>query len=153
VLRRLGWVGVENIQLTGLPPSQGGLAPWQVRRLVHAGWELDTQGFSHADLVRLGAAVLHHEVAQARSALRRRYHVAVDWFAYPSGDYDATVIAAVKADGYRGATTVIPGWARPGGDPYQLPRLRVLGGTSPAALLSLIASSRSARSEPPSYGS
>ena len=26
VLRRLGWVGDENIQLTGLPPSQGGLS-------------------------------------------------------------------------------------------------------------------------------
>ena len=25
VLRQLGWVGNENIQLTGLPPSQGGL--------------------------------------------------------------------------------------------------------------------------------
>src|SRR5581483_7048253 len=25
ILRRLGWVGDENIQLTGLPPSQGGL--------------------------------------------------------------------------------------------------------------------------------
>ena len=31
VLRRLGWVGVENIQLTGLPPSQGGLSQVQVQ--------------------------------------------------------------------------------------------------------------------------
>ncbi len=30
VLRRLGWVGVENIQLTGLPPSQGGLSQAQI---------------------------------------------------------------------------------------------------------------------------
>ena len=27
VLRQLGWVGDENLQLTGLPPSQGGLGP------------------------------------------------------------------------------------------------------------------------------
>ena len=40
-----------NIQLTGLPPeSQGGLSERQVRGLVCAGWELDTQGYSHADL-------------------------------------------------------------------------------------------------------
>jgi hypothetical protein len=31
VLRRLGWVGDENVQLTGLPPSQGGLGPAQIR--------------------------------------------------------------------------------------------------------------------------
>ncbi len=55
VLRRLGWVGDENIQLTGLPPSQGGLSRKQVKGLLAAGWELDTQGFSHADLITLDA--------------------------------------------------------------------------------------------------
>ena len=53
VLRRLGWVGDENIQLTGLPPSQGGLGGAEIRGLLNAGWELDTQGFSHADLIAL----------------------------------------------------------------------------------------------------
>src|ERR1700740_3802207 len=42
VLRSLGWVGDENIQLPGLPPSQGGLRRAQVSGLVGAGWELDT---------------------------------------------------------------------------------------------------------------
>ena len=55
VLKRLGWVADENIQLTGLPPSQGGLTTAQVRGLIDAGWELDTQGISHADLITLDA--------------------------------------------------------------------------------------------------
>src|SRR5205085_4839992 len=88
ILRRLGWKGVENIQLSGLPPSQGGLGPFQVRQLLRAGWELDTQGFTHADLVRLDAAGLRHEVAVARAVIRRRYRVPVNWFCYPSGHYD-----------------------------------------------------------------
>ena len=67
----------------------------------------------------------------------------VNWFCYPSGHYDATVIAAVKAAGFVGSTTVIPGWASGGEDPYRLPRLRVLGGTTPSGLLSQIASSES----------
>src|SRR5581483_9731577 len=66
VLRRLGWVGVENIQLTGLPPSQGGLSHSQVQQLVKEGWELDTQGVSHADLITLDARALHEQVAVAR---------------------------------------------------------------------------------------
>ena len=45
--------------------------------------------------------------------LQRRYHVPVNWFCYPSGHYDATVVAAVKAAGYAGSTTVVPGWAHP----------------------------------------
>jgi len=151
VLRRLGWVGVENIQLRGLPVSQGGLSARQVRAMVAAGWELDTQGWSHADLITLEAAQLRFQVANARTTLRRRYHVPVDWFCYPSGHYDAAVIAAVKAAGYVGSTTVVPGWARPGDDPYRLPRLRVLGDTSPRALLALIADTRGAGPPPASY--
>jgi len=152
ILRRLGWVGDENIQLTGLPPSQGGLSEREVRALLGAGWELDTQGASHADLITLDAAQLHEQVARTRTILQRRYHVPVNWFCYPSGHYDATVVAAVRAAGYDGSTTVVPGWAHRGDDPYRLRRLRVLGGTSPSALLSLIAAVRDDPPAPASYG-
>ena len=151
VLRRLGWVGDENIQLTGLPPSQGGLSEREVRSLIAAGWELDTQGTSHADLITLGPAQLHEQVAETRAILRRRYGVPVDWFCYPSGHYDATVVAAVRAAGYVGSTTVVPGWAHRSDDPYRLHRLRVLGGTSPAALIALIAAIRDDPPAPASY--
>ncbi len=151
VLQRLRWPAVENIQLSGLPPSQGGLLQRQIKGLVSAGWELDTQGISHADLVTLDESELHNQVAVARETVRRRYGVPVNWFCYPSGHYDARVIAEVKAAGYVGSTTVIPGWAQPGGDPYRLPRLRVLGGTSPQELLSQIASIRGDAPPPASY--
>jgi hypothetical protein len=62
------------------------------------------------------------------------------------------VIAEVKAAGYVGSTTVIPGWAKSTEDPYRLPRLRVLSGTSPAALLDQIASAQGNGSPPASYG-
>jgi peptidoglycan/xylan/chitin deacetylase (PgdA/CDA1 family) len=151
VLRRLGWDAVENLQLTGLPPSQGGLSPEQVRGLLAAGWELDTQGFSHADLTTLDPSELHYQVAVARSEVQRLYHVPVNWFCYPSGQYNATVVAAVQAAGYRGSTTVVPGWAQPGGDPDRLPRLRVLGGTSGAQLLGELAAIRGNAPPPASY--
>jgi len=151
VLRRLGWVGDENIQLTGLPPSQGGLGSEQIRGLLAAGWELDTQGISHADLITLDAEQLHQQVAVARQTLQRRYHVPVNWFCYPSGHYDATVVAAVKAAGFVGSTTVVPGWAHPGDDPYRLHRLRVLGGTSGRGLLELVDGAREDPPAPASY--
>ncbi len=151
VLRRLGWVGDENIQLTGLPPSQGGLSQEEVRGLVSAGWELDTQGFSHADLITLDTQALHYQVAVARKVVQQRYGVPVNWFCYPSGHYDATVIAAVKAAGYSGSTTVVPGWAHPDEDPYRLHRLRVLGGTSSEELLTELASIRGEPPAPSSY--
>jgi peptidoglycan/xylan/chitin deacetylase (PgdA/CDA1 family) len=151
VLRELGWVGDENIQLSGLPPSQGGLSPEQVRGLIAAGWELDTQGYSHADLVTLSAEELRFQVEATRRTIQQRFHVPVNWFCYPSGRYDATVIAAVKAAGYVGSTTVVPGWAHREEDPYRLHRLRVLGGTSPQLLLSEIAAVRDDPPAPASY--
>ncbi len=151
ILRRLGWKAVENMQLTGLPPSQGGLSEAQVRGLVSAGWELDTQGMSHADLITLNHAELHYQIAVARQMIQRLYHVPAHWFCYPSGHYDAVVVAAVKQAGYLGSTTVVPGWAGPGSDPYRLPRLRVLGGTSGPALIQLIEGTEHDPPPPASY--
>ncbi len=45
----------------------------------------------------------------------------------------------------------MPGWASPADDPYRLPRLRVLGGTTPQSLLSEIASIREDPPPPASY--
>jgi peptidoglycan/xylan/chitin deacetylase (PgdA/CDA1 family) len=152
VLRQLHWKGVMNLQLSGLPRSQGGLSAQALRRMLAAGWELDTQGFTHADLVRMGPAQLRHEVATARRVLQRRWHVPVHWFCYPSGHYDARVVAAVSAAGYRGSSTVVPGWTRRTSDPFRLPRLRVVAGTSPEALQQQISAARHRAAPPPTYG-
>jgi peptidoglycan/xylan/chitin deacetylase (PgdA/CDA1 family) len=151
VLRALGWVGDENLQLSGLPPSQGGLGEAQIRGLLTAGWELDTQGISHADLITLDAAQLHYQVAVARETLRRRFHVPVNWFCYPSGHYNPAIVAAVRAAGFTGSTTVVPGWAHPSDDPYRLHRLRVLGGTTGQGLLELLAGAREDPPAPSAY--
>jgi peptidoglycan/xylan/chitin deacetylase (PgdA/CDA1 family) len=151
VLKQLGWVGVENLQLSGLPASEGGLNDSQIRRLITAGWELDSEGVGGADLLTLDADHLRSELATARQTLHNRYGVPANWFSYPSGHYDTTVIAAVRAAGFVGSTTVIPGWASAQQDRFRLPRLLVLGGTSPPALLSQIASAKADTSLPPSY--
>lgn len=151
ILRQLGWVGVENIQVTGLPPSDGGLTDSQIRGLIAAGWELDTEGSSQPDLTILDSGQLSNEVATARETLRSRYSVPVNWFSYPSGRYNATVTAAVRAAGFVGSTTVVPGWASPQGDRFRLPRLQVVGGTSPSAMLSQIASAEQNTSVPVAY--
>jgi peptidoglycan/xylan/chitin deacetylase (PgdA/CDA1 family) len=151
ILRRMRWVADENIQLTGLPPSQGGMTTAEVRALIAAGWELDTQGMSHADLATASSAELRYQIVTARNLLRHTYHVPVNWFCYPSGQYNAAVVSALHQAGYIGSTTVVPGWAGPSTDPFRLPRLRVLGGTSPSALLSQIATARTAPAPPTSY--
>ncbi|MGO9821712.1 MAG: polysaccharide deacetylase family protein [Solirubrobacteraceae bacterium] len=150
VLKRLGWVGVENLQLNGLSAAEGGLTDSQVRGLIAAGWELDSQGIGDTDLISLDPAQADQRVATAREMLRSLYGVSANWFSYPSGDYDPTVIAAVRAAGFVGSTTAIPGWASSQQDRFVLPRLTVRGGTTPPELLAQIASATSSSPVPPS---
>jgi peptidoglycan/xylan/chitin deacetylase (PgdA/CDA1 family) len=124
-MRWRGWPGVLNLTVKNLRVS-GGLSPRQVRRLIAAGWELDAHTVTHPDLTTLGDRQLVNEVAGSRRQLRRLFHVPVDFFCYPSGRYDARVIAAVRAAGYLGATTTVEGLATPG-KPYELRRVRVSG--------------------------
>jgi peptidoglycan/xylan/chitin deacetylase (PgdA/CDA1 family) len=151
VLRGLGWVGVENLQLGGLSPTDGGLNNTQIRGLVAAGWELDTEGMATTDLLSLSSSELSSNVTTAKQDLHNLYGVPVNWFSYPSGRYDATLISAVRAAGYVGATTINPGWAAAQQDRFRLPRLTVRAGTSGTQLLAQIAAAQSQTSIPPSY--
>jgi peptidoglycan/xylan/chitin deacetylase (PgdA/CDA1 family) len=133
-LKALRWPGVLNLEVKNLGLA-GGLTRRQLGAMARDGWEIDAHTITHPDLTTVGAAQLKRETAGARSILRQRLHLPVRFFCYPAGRFDATAEAAVKAAGYRGATTELPGAARPGGDPYALPRVRVNGSDTGTALL------------------
>jgi peptidoglycan/xylan/chitin deacetylase (PgdA/CDA1 family) len=149
ILRRLGWVGVENLRLNGLTPSDGGLSDAQLRGLIAAGWELDSEGIEQSDLTTLDPLALGEQITTARQTLRSRYNVPADWLSYPGGHYNAAVIAAARAAGFLGALTGFPGAAGPRSDRFRMPRINVLAGTSPTQLLAQIASAKQAASAPP----
>jgi peptidoglycan/xylan/chitin deacetylase (PgdA/CDA1 family) len=139
VLKTLGWVAVENIAVTGLAPSDGGLTDAQVRGLIQAGWQLGAEGPSTAKLTTADPTQVDGMVLSARQTLQSRYGVPLNWFAYPLGAYNSTIVSAVRSAGFVGATTLVSGWASPSADRFRLPRLEVAGGTSPTALISQIA--------------
>ena len=125
VLRKLHWPGVLNLKVDALK-SRYTLPPWRVRQMLAAGWELDAHTITHPDLTRVGDAQLWREVHGSRVDLQRMFHVPVDFFCYPSGRYDAHVVAAVRRAGYLAATTTNYGLARPQ-DLYTLSRIRIDG--------------------------
>lgn len=120
-LREHGWPGVLNLKAEG-----SDLYESNVKAMLAAGWELAAHTINHSDLTTLEGTALEEEVAGSRKLLQREYGVPVNNFCYPSGRFDETVIAAVKAAGYVGATTEIPGFATKD-HPYELARIEVLG--------------------------
>jgi peptidoglycan/xylan/chitin deacetylase (PgdA/CDA1 family) len=135
ILAGRGWRAVLNLKLGNLEP--GSFTDADVRRLVQAGWELGAHTFTHPDLRTLGDAELEREVAGSRAEIARRFDVAVDFFCYPAGRYDARVIAAVRRAGFLGATTTIEGLATPE-KPYELHRIRVSRGDGVRGLASAL---------------
>jgi peptidoglycan/xylan/chitin deacetylase (PgdA/CDA1 family) len=131
ILRRRGWPGVVNLEVRRVTDPTA-MPPRRVRRLIAAGWEVDAHTITHPDLTAVGPSQLRREVAGSRQWLRGRFHVPVNFFCYPAGRYNAAVIAAVKAAGFRGAETERPGFATPSAR-YTLPRIRVNLGESLAA--------------------
>ena len=119
VLRARHWPAVLNLQI-------GNLVPARVRQLLAAGWEIDAHTFTHPDLTRVGAAQLRREVAGSRKWIQSVFGAPADFFCYPFGRYNATVVAAVRRAGYVGAETEAPGDASSANGMYQLHRIEVL---------------------------
>ena len=118
VMSRYGWPGVLN-EIT-----EDHLTNAQIRSVLKLGWEVDSHSLTHPDLTTLDAAELQAQLVQSRQFLQRTFHIAVNSFCYPSSDYNATVIAAVKAAGYTNATTEAHAYATRA-DPYLLPRFEM----------------------------
>ena len=141
-LRDRGWPGVLNLAVKNLY-IRGGISERQVRRLIAGGWEIDAHSRTHADLTAIGARQLASEVAGSRQELRRLFGIPVDFFCYPGGRYDRRVIAAVRAAGFRAATTTVDGLASPA-TPFELRRVRVSRGDGVSGFRAKIAGLRSA---------
>ena len=123
ILQTQHWPGVLDLKVGNIS-DRWGFGAGRIRGLIRAGWEIDSHTLTHPDLTRLRDSDLRREVAGSRAAIRRRFHVPVDFFCYPAGRYDDRVVGAVRQAGYLGATTTSYGLADPG-DPYRLSRVRV----------------------------
>jgi len=141
ILHTRGWPGVLFLEVKNLSVA-GGITKSQVRRLMRAGWEIDAHTITHPDLTTLDAGSLRHEVSGSRAALRRDFGVPVDNFAYPAGRYDPAAEAAVRAAGFRTAVTTELGLAHMNADRAALPRVRVNGTDSAAAVLQAVESAQ-----------
>jgi peptidoglycan/xylan/chitin deacetylase (PgdA/CDA1 family) len=110
VLRKYRWPAVVNVVVSALDTNYG-LSSHMVRTLIKRGWEIDCHTIDHPELTRLSWPSLAVQIGGARQMLRRRFHVPVDFFCYPGGSYNATVIQAVRSAGFTAALGIRHGFA------------------------------------------
>ncbi len=133
LLRRRHWPGVLDLAIRNVGP--GGLSLAHLRGLVRAGWEIDSHSVTHPDMTALGPQARRAELVRSRRWIRRVLGVSARFFCYPAGRFDAAVVRAVRAAGYEGATSELPGVARGRSDRFALPRVRMLPGERAASAL------------------
>ena len=105
------------------------VTPAMINALLAEGWELESHTVTHRDLAALPAAVVRHEVSYSRMRFQQIFKVPVDFLCYPGGEYDASVIRAVRRAGYLGATGTAFAAATPK-HLYALPRIYCYWGES-----------------------
>ncbi|HYU23571.1 MAG TPA: polysaccharide deacetylase family protein [Thermoanaerobaculia bacterium] len=104
----------------------------QIKEMAEWGADIQSHSFSHPFLTkrrhsgvddRQYAEWLRHELLDSRKTLERETGKPVEFLAYPYGDYDHFLAAAVVRSGYLGALTCEYGRIRRGSDPLRMKRL------------------------------
>jgi peptidoglycan/xylan/chitin deacetylase (PgdA/CDA1 family) len=102
-----------DIVASGEGGSLARVLDWEeIAAMAAAGIEFGSHTAGHRCLARLSDASLEHELRSSRRVLEERLGRAVTALAYPFGGptaFDARVIAAARAAGYRIATSYMPG--------------------------------------------
>jgi GT2 family glycosyltransferase/peptidoglycan/xylan/chitin deacetylase (PgdA/CDA1 family) len=96
----------------------------QVLQMQRQGVVFGSHSLTHRPLTSLSTSELRREVNDSKSKLEDLLGARIDWFAYPYGDLDRRVRAAVLEAGYRAAVTTNGGFNR-WQDPLALNRLEV----------------------------
>ena len=96
----------------------------QIREMQRAGIQFGSHSLTHPLLTKLSTAELIREVRDSKLRLEDAMGTSIEWFAYPYGDVDRRVRAAVLEAGYKAAVTTDAGLNR-WQDPLALQRLEV----------------------------
>ncbi|HQI50235.1 MAG TPA: polysaccharide deacetylase family protein [bacterium] len=110
VLKGLGitatfFVTTAHLRPGGQDPKRMGLP--ELRHLVQAGFTIGAHSRSHPDLARISPEAAREEIAGSKADLESALGIAVDFFAYPGGAFNATVARLTQEAGYRAACSVL----------------------------------------------
>jgi peptidoglycan/xylan/chitin deacetylase (PgdA/CDA1 family) len=122
----MSWPGIEE-WVGGPHEDELTCMSWdELRELADDGWEIGSHTHTHPRLTEIADGALANELERSRAECEERLDGRPVSIAYPYGDVDARVIAAVKSAGYRfgaalsGAIRTV--------DPFHWPRMGIYHG-------------------------
>jgi peptidoglycan/xylan/chitin deacetylase (PgdA/CDA1 family) len=116
--------------VSGFLGRQGYATAEQVVQMDHNGIEIASHTVNHADLARSSPGLVWRELVDSKAWLEHLLGHQVLDFAYPSGKFNAPVVAAVQQAGYDTAVTTLDSVDHSVADRRLWTRIRVGGGES-----------------------
>jgi peptidoglycan/xylan/chitin deacetylase (PgdA/CDA1 family) len=110
----------------------------QLTRLEKLGMTIGSHTVTHQDLALMPPSKAFAELRDSRRALERHLGHPVQWFAYPFGAENPTVVALAERVGYVLAVTTQGGTAQSAAAPLLLHREEVTDTTGPGGLVGLV---------------
>lgn len=129
LLKEAGFTATSFV-VSGFVGRPGFMSVDQVRDAAAQGMTIGAHTQHHVDLARVPWSVAQREIAGSRADLQKMCGQPVTDFAYPSGQFNQTVVGLVQQAGFRDAVTTISGFTHPGGLNDVMTRVRVSGGES-----------------------
>jgi peptidoglycan/xylan/chitin deacetylase (PgdA/CDA1 family) len=99
----------------------------QMKEMSDAGMDIQAHGRDHVDMRGRSYHYLVYQILGIQEAIHYHTDRLPRFFCYPSGKYDASVVAVLKSAGYWGAVTTEWGQTHTRQSLFEMPRLRVRG--------------------------
>jgi peptidoglycan/xylan/chitin deacetylase (PgdA/CDA1 family) len=99
----------------------------QMQEMSDAGMDIQGHGRDHVDLRGRSYDYLVYQILGIQEAIHYHTGRLPRFFCYPSGQYDANVIAVLKSAGYWGAVTTQGGKVHTREKLFEIPRVRIRG--------------------------
>jgi peptidoglycan/xylan/chitin deacetylase (PgdA/CDA1 family) len=115
---------MEGYEENGQPSDDRPLNWPEITDMARMGWAIEAHGCRHLSLPNISKAEMESEIAGSQKCIEERLNKRVRYFAYPFGDYNRQVLAAVR-EKYEAACAVHSGKAQIGEDTYRLSRIEV----------------------------
>ena len=128
LLLEYGFTGTFFVLATPAHFESSDYLTWaQMKEMADAGMEIQSHGRDHADLRGRSYDYLVYQTVGIQEAIQYHTGQLPRFFCYPSGQYDADVIAVLESAGYWGAVTTAWGKTHTQDNLFEMPRVRIRG--------------------------
>ena len=115
----------EEADFTELGTKRAFLSLEEIKSLQEDGWSIGSHGATHGDFWQLSEEQQYKEVDFSKKILEQQLGVSVQYFAYPRGRYDQSILEKVAQSGYRLGFSMDDGRVDQETNQFVIPRIGV----------------------------